>query len=187
MRACSVGECGRKHYAKGMCASHYARYWRGTLDDSPIRKMFSDPEEAFQARTQWNEEMGCLEWTGAKTSQGYGNMRVNGENKPAHRYAWERENGTVPQGFDIDHICHNRTCVNAEHLRVATRSDNLSHRRGPQSNNRLGVRNVKELPSGNFYVEVKGRGFGTYPTLKEAEVAAGRARDEMLGEFSGKG
>lgn len=33
-----------------------------------------------------------------------------------HRYVWEEVYGHIPEGFEIDHLCHNRACCNVEHL-----------------------------------------------------------------------
>lgn len=46
---------------------------------------------------------GCLEWVGAKHRQGYGQLRVGGRSRLAHRAAWEEANGPIPEGM---HVCH---------------------------------------------------------------------------------
>lgn len=33
-----------------------------------------------------------------------------------HRYVWECEHGKIPEGYEIDHLCHNRACCNIKHL-----------------------------------------------------------------------
>ena len=33
-----------------------------------------------------------------------------------HRYVWEEAHGRIPEGFEIDHLCHNRACCNVKHL-----------------------------------------------------------------------
>ena len=35
----------------------------------------------------------------------------------AHRLVWEMKYGTIPDGYEIDHLCHNRACCNVYHLR----------------------------------------------------------------------
>lgn len=34
-----------------------------------------------------------------------------------HRYVWEITHGVIPDGYEIDHLCHNRACCNIQHLR----------------------------------------------------------------------
>ena len=33
-----------------------------------------------------------------------------------HRLAWERVNGKIPDGYEINHKCKNRRCSNLDHL-----------------------------------------------------------------------
>jgi hypothetical protein len=44
--------------------------------------------------------------------------------------------------MDIDHICHNRACVNPQHLRLTTHKQNQENRGGAQRNSSSGVRGV---------------------------------------------
>ena len=59
----------------------------------------------------------CLLFTGSK-SNGYGQFRYEEKNGYAHRYAWERVNGRIPDGLTIDHLCRIRHCVRVGHLEV---------------------------------------------------------------------
>lgn len=36
----------------------------------------------------------------------------------AHRVAWERVHGPIPEGMDLHHTCHARACINVEHLEL---------------------------------------------------------------------
>jgi len=83
----------------------------------------------------------CIMFDGKHKMNGYGVMNVGSETKRAHRYAWEQANGKIPEGMVIDHICHNeaavkgecqggtsckhRACINIDHLRVITQSENV--------------------------------------------------------------
>lgn len=62
----------------------------------------------------------CIAWTGKVTPQGYGRI---GRSRLAHREAWERECGPIPQGSVIHHRCGNRLCVNVEHLECLTHAE----------------------------------------------------------------
>ena len=72
----------------------------------------------------------CWRWKAAISDTGYGSIGVEGKTCYAHRLAYERYNGPIPPGFDIDHLCRNRWCVNPDHLEAVPRTVNL--RRGLQ-------------------------------------------------------
>lgn len=60
----------------------------------------------------------CLLFTGSKKSNGYGQFGYEGRNVHAHRYAWERENGPIPAGLTVDHLCRVRHCVRVSHFEL---------------------------------------------------------------------
>jgi hypothetical protein len=68
---------------------------------------------------------GCVEWTGSTTSDGYGQLTVNGRHMLAHRLAWEVHNGPIPDGQIVCHTCDNRSCINVGHLWLGTQRDNV--------------------------------------------------------------
>lgn len=70
----------------------------------------------------------CTVWIGATSSRGYGLIAVNGRIELAHRVAWEAENGPIPDGMVIDHLCRVRNCVTVSHLDLVTIAENT--RRG---------------------------------------------------------
>ena len=84
---------------------------------------------------------GCWPWTGSVNTWGYGQATWGGPGSrvAAHRAAWEIANGeAIPEGHDVDHLCHNRErhecqppcmhrrCCNPEHLEPATRALNTA-------------------------------------------------------------
>jgi len=84
-------------------------------------------EERFWARI--NKTDTCWLWTGGVQSMGYGSFyRRGGGYTLAHRYAWEYYNGTIEPGMVIDHLCNVLLCVNPEHLRETTQSQNLQRK-----------------------------------------------------------
>jgi hypothetical protein len=67
----------------------------------------------------------CWPWMAYVTPYGYGEMGTNrGGSVKAHRFMYELFFGEIPEGMEIDHLCHNRICVNPFHLEVVTRYEN---------------------------------------------------------------
>lgn len=183
-RACSIEGCNRQVYSRGWCNRHYQR-WARFGDPSKGRDRCVDPWESIRRRTEWKGE--CLVWTGSVSSTGRGSVRKGGRSVSVHVFVWEEANGPTPEGMVIDHACRNEKCVRVSHLRVASRSQNNSNLSGARKDSGTGVRNVAQLPSGNYRVVVQGKSFGTYSTLEEAEDVAEKARHTLFGEFAGEG
>jgi hypothetical protein len=68
----------------------------------------------------------CWVWMRSLTSTGYGQWNV-GRHRTllAHRILWEDQNGPIPEGLELDHLCRNPRCVNPEHLEAVTHVENL--------------------------------------------------------------
>lgn len=182
---CSIDGCTNRAEKRGWCPKHYRRWHRHGDPLGGGVPRFRDPEDTFLARVEKGPS--CHLWTGALNDQGYGRLRVDGDLVRAHRYAWERANGPIPDGLYVDHICHNRACVNADHLRLATHSQNESNRSGATSRSRLGIRNV--IRDGNGYTVSVTRGstkhWAHFLSLDDAVRDAEQARARLFGEFSG--
>lgn len=80
-------------------------------------------EEKFTRRVISSPD--CLLWTGANI-KGYGHIGHRGQSLKAHRVAWERVYGPIPDGLQVDHLCRVRLCVNPAHMELVTREENLA-------------------------------------------------------------
>lgn len=67
---------------------------------------------------------GCWEWTGHKTRNGYGRVKVRGRRVLVHRLAFEVVHGEVPEGLRVLHHCDNPPCWRPDHLYAGTAADN---------------------------------------------------------------
>ena len=84
----------------------------------------------------------CWTWVGPVRDDGYGGSRVNGKKFIAHRLAYELFVGPIPQGKQLDHLCHHKLCVNPEHLRPVSGRVNQQNRKGANRAGSSGVRGV---------------------------------------------
>lgn len=81
-------------------------------------------KERFEAKLV-SQPNGCIEFTGAKHSFGYGMFRYKGNAEVAHRVSWLLYCGEIPQGLKVLHKCDNPPCCNPEHLFLGTDADNI--------------------------------------------------------------
>ena len=70
------------------------------------------------------DEHGCWRWTGYKDRDGYGRIKVGGRPESSHRISYEQFVGPIPDGFQVDHLCRVRDCVNPAHLNAVTSREN---------------------------------------------------------------
>jgi hypothetical protein len=108
----------------------------------------------------------CWMWPGALTGTGYGHAGWSlGHRKmvygSTHRIAYEYLRGPIPEGLDLDHLCHDpqvchpekasdcphRKCCNPDHLEPITRQENLLRGGGMAARRAT----VAECPQGHPY------------------------------------
>lgn len=124
----------------------------------------------------------CWLWTGATDKLGYGRYRLT----YAHRHAYELHTGKmIREGRQVDHMCHNRSCINPDHLRSVTNKQNGENRRGPNANNTSGVLGVcwnKRHQKWCAQFKHNGRSIyvGMFDDLGEAEKAIKKARNQKF-------
>lgn len=106
------------------------------------------PSERLLSRLLPDEETGCLVWQGALNGSGYGVLGINYHTIRTHRFHWELKVGPIPEGFVIDHLCHNRACARIEHLRLATSGQNARNLIGPSRNSKSGHLNIHRTTNG---------------------------------------
>ena len=89
--------------------------------------------ERFWDRVSPEPNSGCWIWVGGLAGGDNGKIGEYGVlSKPspnpgmvyAHRVAYEHYKGPIPKGFQIDHLCRVKCCVNPDHLEAVTPSVN---------------------------------------------------------------
>lgn len=169
---CSHEGCVLQASKAGYCNAHYIRKRRGTDMDVPVRRAASDPERFWE---KVRKSDGCWEWTAFRDRRGYGRFMIERIPRLAHRVSFERANGPIPEGLEVDHMCHNRACVRPDHLRLATGWMNRQNLSGARADSTSGVRGVRQRPSGRWSAQAQMNGqrtyLGLFDSMEEANAA----------------
>ena len=128
---------------------------------------------------------GCWGWKAAKHPDGYGKFYLDGKVEYAHRVSFMWARGTIQEGMVIDHVCHNRGCVNPSHLRMITGKQNQENRAGSAVTSSSGVRGVSRNARRNKwcgYVRHNNATLylGSFDTVAEAESVVIAKRLELF-------
>lgn len=142
-----AGNWANDEHTEGWCNACYDRFKlhgdplvvkRDRLPSRGGANEFTD-EEALE---RWVDKSGgpdaCWHWTDKCTPGGYGKVRGAGRNGVyAHKLAYATWAGPIPEGWQVDHLCHNadlscdpddcmhRRCCNPKHLEPVTGTENL--------------------------------------------------------------
>ncbi len=96
-----------------------------------MARPFVPVAERFWSKVSYGEAFDCWLWTGALYHDGYGAFGPGGRGaspQRAHRVSYELLIGEIPEGLQLDHLCHDpkkclgglscphRRCVNPYHL-----------------------------------------------------------------------
>lgn len=189
---CQVKDCQRAAQKRNFCGMHYRRVQRtGDHGDAAPTRILGDDERRFWSYVDKNgpihPRLGtrCWIWTGAKSDLGYGRFNIHGTAQ-AHRYSYELASGKplVP-GLDVDHRCHQTSCVRPDHLRDIPHKQNQEHRRGATRSSTSGVRGVTWEKRRNHWVATvthygKSIYVGSFNNLADAEAAVIAKRVDLF-------
>ncbi len=95
-------------------------------------------EDTPEARAYFRERLlslsipepntGCWLWMKGERHGGYGQIRHNGKDLPAHRLSYEIFVRPIPPEHTIDHLCRTPACINPDHLEAVPHRVNLLRR-----------------------------------------------------------
>lgn len=142
--SCRIGECPKPVIAKALCAMHYQRLLKTGDARGEAVEMLKDVywETRFD-RMIVTDGICPQMWGGKVNLNGYGQFHFTptdhqeGRSTLVHRIQWERANGPIPDGLQIDHLCHSqsycrggfscphRRCLTVAHLEVVTLAENM--------------------------------------------------------------
>lgn len=72
---------------------------------------------------------GCWIFDGSDNGRGYKTI----SHDYAHRHMYRHFVAPIPDGFDIDHLCRIKACVNPDHLEAVTPAENMRRRFAAQT------------------------------------------------------
>lgn len=181
MDKCKQSGCTKpRGRAFGYCNAHYSRLRFGRRMDTPIRNVKATDQERFWEKVDTSGD--CWVWAGAQTN-GYGVFRINSRNMVAHRVSYMWGHGPIPKGYEVDHMCFNRSCVNPAHLRLLTHQENGQNRAGANTNSKSGIRGVywaQEQWIARACIGPETIEIGRFDDLSEAEKAVTEWRREHM-------
>lgn len=140
--------------------------------------------------SDWRTRSWNTKWAGKVaggiTQFGYWRIPIRGEAHQAHRLAWVYVNGSIPDGYCLDHINRDGIDNRINNLRLATPQQNSANQR--QNRNSKAPFKGITFQDGGWAARIKIRDksfyLGTYKTPEEAHAAYVDAAKTHFGEYA---
>lgn len=162
---CSIERCTNPVLRMGWCNAHFLR-WKRNGNPLGLRRMRFEASNWLEAHVPYEEKEKCLTWPfNYYTNNGYGMVSYKGQNNSASRVMCTLAHGEPPfPKARAMHTCHkgHEGCVNPNHLRWGSNSENQMDRVDNGTSNRgeaSGVSKLKETEVREIREKIKqGRG-----------------------------
>ena len=143
----------------------YSQRSKGLVRGQPYRYISGHQSRLSPVEYLVDPATGCWVWQRSCFKTGYGQAYVNGRTGYyAHRVFYERFKGKIPVGYQLDHLCRNKPCVNPAHLEAVTQIEN-SHRGLKTKLTLTQVQAIRRLfQQGGIRLKELGQQFGISPT-----------------------
>ena len=118
------------------------------MTTSPIQTPNQATIERFLGKVfivNQNDDDSCWYWDAAKDSDGYGRFWFEGRVIRAHRFSFTTFRTEIPEGLELDHLCHNRACCNPFHLEPVTGEENKARMHAYQATIRAKIKRLHML------------------------------------------
>lgn len=143
---CSIEICTEDVHCRGWCQKHYMSWYRYGDPLGTARFPRGSLEARFWPKVDKRGPDECWPWLASCNEAGYGMIGAGGTyGRPllAHRVAYEFLADPIPEGLELDHLCHtwdescsggrsclHRKCVNPAHLEPVSTAVNVLRGRG---------------------------------------------------------
>lgn len=135
----------------------------------------------LQAHSIPEPNTGCWLWLGSSSRWGYGQLRVAGKTRQAHRLSYEAFRWAIPAGAFVCHACDTPACVNPAHLFLGTHADNMADMREKGRWRRDPAAHLASVRRGERHGNAK---LSTADVLAiRAMLAVGRPGKEVAAQF----
>jgi len=125
---------------------------------------------------------------GGLVNTGYRRVMIHNKSYAVHRVIWEILKGPILDGYQIDHINHNRADNRIENLRLATNKQNNQNKsvRKDSETKIKGVYWRQDTKKYRAKIKINGKEnhLGYFDTSEEASIAYQEASKKLHGEFS---
>lgn len=121
---------------------------QGLFDAHSTPPLANDKALAHRFWAKVRKTRTCWLWTAGTDSSGYGNVKVQGSMRKAHRVAFEMEVGPLGE-LRLRHRCDRPNCVRPAHLIPGSQGDNM--RDSQRRNRRARARYPRKLTEATVY------------------------------------